>query len=64
MLSKLNDYDWREAFNFASFSREDVVNIIAMKEGMNDEEPWVGVFELNDGTFACLSAGCDYTGWD
>jgi len=48
----------------ASFSREDVVRIIAAEEGQNDGESWVGVFQLRDGRFASLRAWCDYTGWD
>jgi hypothetical protein len=47
-----------------SFTREDVVRIVAMDDGQNDGPDWVGVFELRDGRFAFVSAGCDYTGWD
>lgn len=46
------------------FARADVERIIALAEGENDGPRWVGVFKLKDGRFACLSAGCDYTGWD
>ncbi len=46
------------------FGREDVKRILAMDEGVNDEEDWVGVFELKDGRFASVAAWCDYTGWD
>lgn len=48
----------------APFRREDVARIVAISEGQNDEQDWVGVFVLEDGRFACLEAGCDYTGWD
>lgn len=44
--------------------REDVVEIIAMVDGANDEEDWVGVFRLKDGRFCLAYGGCDYTGWD
>ena len=46
------------------FTREDVKRIIAMSDGENDESEWIGVFELHDGRFASVVAGCDYTGWD
>jgi hypothetical protein len=47
----------------AEFTRDDVVRIVAMAEGENDGDAWIGVFELGDGRFACLRAWCDYTGW-
>jgi len=47
-----------------AFTREDVRRIIAMVDGENDGPDWVGVFELQDGRFASLRAGCDYTGFD
>jgi hypothetical protein len=42
----------------------DVKTIVATSEGTPDGDDWVGVFELKDGRFLFLSAGCDYTGWD
>lgn len=47
----------------AEFTREDVTKIIALREGENDGESWVGIFALKDGRFAVLRAWCDYTGW-
>lgn len=38
--------------------------MIACVNGENDGQEWVGVFRFNDGRFAVVSAGCDYTGWD
>ena len=64
MFAELDSYDWQEAFGFADFDREDVVEIIAIDEGQNDEAPWVGIFKLSSGRFGFLKAGCDYTGWD
>jgi hypothetical protein len=77
MLPELDTYDWREAFEYADpsrcegatcsedvFTREGVKRIVAMEEGENDGPNWIGVFELHDGRFAFLTAGCDYTGWD
>jgi hypothetical protein len=45
------------------FDREDVVEIIAISDGENDGENWLGVFKLKDGRYAMIDAGCDYTGW-
>lgn len=47
----------------ADFSREDVAEIIAVDDGENDGDDWIGLFKLNDGRFAAIRAGCDYTGW-
>lgn len=47
-----------------AFTRDDVCRIIAMEDGENDGPDWVGVFELKDGRFASIRAGCDYTGFD
>ncbi len=46
------------------FSRSDVVEIMASRDGENDGPDWIGVFRLRDGRFAFASGGCDYTGWD
>lgn len=46
------------------FTREDVVEVIASKEGENDGPNWKLLGRLSDGRFFFLSAGCDYTGWD
>lgn len=45
------------------FSREDVQEIIAISDGENDGSNWLGVFKLNDGRYAVIDSGCDYTGW-
>ena len=45
------------------FTRESVVEIVALSEGENYSTDWIGVFRLADGRYACLEAGCDYTGW-
>ncbi|HEX6053888.1 MAG TPA: hypothetical protein VFZ21_31675 [Gemmatimonadaceae bacterium] len=45
------------------FTRSDVAEVISTRDGENDESNWLGVFRLNDGRFAFVSAGCDYTGW-
>jgi hypothetical protein len=38
--------------------------ICAEKAGNNDEDSWVWIVECDDGQFAALMGGCDYTGWD
>jgi hypothetical protein len=48
----------------ALFTREDVVEVIAISEGENDERPWLCAGLLKDGRWFFLEAGCDYTGWD
>jgi hypothetical protein len=48
----------------ATFTREDVAEILCLIDGENDGAEWVGVFRLRDGRYASLMAGCDYTGWD
>ena len=66
MITKedLKDYDWEQAFNYADFSVEDIITIIAAEEGEHDGNSWILVAELNDGKFGYLDAGCCYTGWD
>ena len=78
MRSELDTYDWQEAFGYAgepdtvpgsttspaSFTREDVAEILLMIEGQNEGPDWVGIFRLNDGRYVHLEACCDYTGWD
>jgi hypothetical protein len=64
MLPELDSYDWENAFGFSVFDREDVIDVISISEGMNDELPWIGIFKLKSGLFGYLEAGCDYTGWE
>ncbi|MAH50926.1 hypothetical protein CMI37_34235 [Candidatus Pacearchaeota archaeon] len=44
--------------------RENVTEIIAIQHGENDGDPWVGLFQCDDGRYLSASGGCDYTGWD
>lgn len=64
MSIDLNDYNWREAISYASWSSDQVAEVIASDEGCNDGPNWLLVVRLADGQFSFLSAGCDYTGWD
>jgi hypothetical protein len=45
-------------------SRADVAEILAMRDGENDGDVWIGVFRLKDGRYLHASGSCDYTGWD
>lgn len=49
--------------NGSRFAKEDVERIIAIVEGENEGDSWVGVFHLRDGRYATVEASCDYTGW-
>lgn len=51
-------------FSSEPFTRNDVVEIVAQREGERDERDWVVVCKLADGRYALMSGGCDYTGWD
>lgn len=71
-----DDYDWQEAFVYASnirtatncdkagFAMTDVKTVLAHDEGENDGPSWMMAGVLNDGRYFFLEAGCDYTGWD
>lgn len=51
-------------YNPQSFTAEDIAHVLAVWEGENDGDDWRWVIALNDGRFAFLQGGCDYTGWD
>lgn len=59
-----SDYNWREAFNTAGDSVDNVTEVIAADAGYNDGDNWIAVVKLNTGGYAVMRAGCDYTGWD
>ena len=78
-MEVLDGYDWREAFEFGgdvervppgstisneAVKREDVVEVLAVDEGENDEAAWIVVGKLADARWFALEAWCDYTGWD
>lgn len=45
---------------------ENVNKVFHASEGENDEADWIAVvgWDGNEGPFAVMVAGCDYTGWD
>lgn len=48
----------------ATFSREDVKEILGISEGERDERSWIIYGLLKDGRWFFAEGGCDYTGWD
>ena len=48
---------------YASFGIKECSWLMAESEGMNDQDDWLALFELRDGRFGFVWAGCDYTGW-
>lgn len=60
------DYDFVAClqYNEVPFDLLQVKRVVAVVEGENDGANWHWVVELNDGRFAYLQGGCDYTGWD
>ena len=50
--------------SLAPITRADIVRVLFADDGENDASDWLGLFEVKDGRFLKLSAGCDYTGWD
>lgn len=52
--------------NIPTITREDVKKVIAISNGQNDEEDWLGVFEVElnaNSYYLMVRAWCDYTGW-
>lgn len=72
------DWDWKHAWHEAEHggygpdydakgsgsSLDRVVEIVAAVEGENDGPDWLCIAKLDDGKYATMRAGCDYTGWD
>ncbi len=74
------EWDWRHAWYQAEHgdygpsydtdetdcksSLNNVTDVIAAVSGENDGPDWLCVVKLDDGRFATMRAGCDYTGWD
>lgn len=58
------DYENRKDVIPDDFALNQVVEVIAESEGENDGPDWVCVARMQDGRYAVMSAGCDYTGWD
>lgn len=58
-----DDFDWQQAFCYSPVPMNKVKRIVAYDNGANEDADWIGIFELEDGTYLFLAAGCDYTGW-
>ena len=64
MDGRIDTYDWQQAFLWgaAGFTRNDVVEIIAIAEGKHDGDDWRLVVRLKNGRYAFLLAGCTDSG--
>lgn len=49
--------------NIPDIKKKDVNEIIAISNGENDGNSWLGLFLLTNGMFMMVRAWCDYTGW-
>lgn len=60
------DYDLASALdnNGVGFDDLTIVSILATIPGENDGPDWHWIVQLDDGRYAYISGGCDYTGWD
>ena len=47
-----------------TFRVEDILEIVAEVPGHNDGDAWWWILKLGEERYVCLSARCDYTGWD
>lgn len=41
-----------------------IMEVLATIDGCNDGPAWHWIVLLESGTFAYVTGGCDYTGWD
>ena len=61
------DYDLSANVEFnglAPFRLEDVAYVLAALMGENDSPDYHWVIAMKDHTYAYVTGGCDYTGWD
>jgi len=58
------DIESPDGTDLSPFTRQDVTEIIALVNGENDGDEWLGVFRLADKRILVATGGCDYTGWD
>jgi hypothetical protein len=61
------DWDLKECLKYNpqdGVTKDNITKILAVHDGKNDEEEWVWILELNNGKYAFLKGGCDYSGWD
>ena len=63
------DYDLSAAIEFAmtdtkGFRLEDVAYVLAYLQGENDGPDFHWIIAMKDHTYAYVTGGCDYTGWD
>lgn len=61
------DYDLSACLEYnpqPGVHEDNIVRVLAVWEGENDEDDWRWVVDLDNGKFAFIQGGCDYTGWD
>ena len=61
------DYDLEGCLQYnpqEGITPETIAAVVAVWEGENDGDDWRWVLAMNDGRFAFVQGGCDYTGWD
>ena len=59
-LNNYSEYDEDRALE----DNEIIVKVLAEIEGENDGASWHWIVEFNNGKYAYITGGCDYTGWD
>lgn len=68
MLNKTSNYDLYAALEEnpqdSGITFQEITEILANIEGQNDGNNWIWIVALDNGKFAYLEGGCDYTGWD
>ena len=63
-MDEYNDLKYAMKYNPLEFSYGEIAAILAEIEGEYDGAHWHWVVSLNDGRYAYISGGADYTGWD
>lgn len=48
----------------SDFTFEDIKQVLAIEEGVNDEKDWFWIVELNNNKVYFIAGWCDFTGWD
>lgn len=67
--AKRIDYDLSSNYSYnlkgnVGFRIEDIAYVLAEVMGENDGPDYHWLVAMNDHTYAYVSGGCDYTGWD
>ena len=61
---RIKDYDFQECMKYLKgVQLSEVAEMRACVPGEADGPDWHYVIKINDGRFAVVEGGCDYTGW-